>query len=107
MRRNIETNLFQIQCDGDKLIAAAILKGWALPPAVSAIDGVADWVTVFGIFIIADLQQAVGLSLHEPVMRKLDSKQWPSSKRGKQFNQVDLTVDLIGWRNLEMNLQRS
>jgi hypothetical protein len=57
-----------------------------LPPAVCAIYSVADWVTVFGIFIIADLQQAVGLSLQEPVLRKQDSNQGTTSERGKQFN---------------------
>ncbi len=97
---NIGTNLFQIQRNGDKLIAATILKGWALPPAVSAVDGVADWMTVFGIFIIADLQQAVGFSLHETVMKKQDSKQVPRSELGKQFYS-HVTVDLTGWRQLK------
>jgi hypothetical protein len=43
--------LLEIQCNGDMIIQGAIGQGWTLPPRVSSIDGICDWVTAS--FILA------------------------------------------------------
>ena len=50
-----ETDLFEVEADGDPLEAAAVLEAGTLPPAVGAVDGVLDRVPALLVAVVADL----------------------------------------------------
>jgi len=47
-------NLFEVERDGDRVELSSVGNGRTLPPAIAAVDGKLDWVTIRRARLVAD-----------------------------------------------------